>query len=1113
MSSTDRQNRLIAAEDWKKIYQSFKNAEFQSYDFDNLRRTMISYIRENYPEDFNDYIESSEYLALIDVIAFLGQNLAFRFDLNARDNFLELAERRDSVLRWARQLSYKPKRNQPANGLLKFTSVSTTESVIDSNGRNLSNQTIVWNDPTNPNWYEQFIKVVNSAIPVISQFGNPENSGTVSGVKCEQYRFNGINTEVPIYSFSKPISGKNTTFEVVSTTFENNASIYEEAPSAGNNLSFLYRNDGRGASSANTGFFLHFRQGTLQQGQFNVTRPGPNEKVDLDAVNVNDTDVWLYSVDSFGTELELWTKVEATSGNNVIYNSVSKNQRKIYSVLSRINDRISFMFADGVFGDIPSGRMKAYYRTSNGLSYTINPADITGVVIDVPYVSHAGKQESIRITLALKSQVINSSPAESSESIKLNAPATYYTQGRMITGEDYQIIPLSVDQEIIKSHTVNRVSSGISRFYDLKESSGKYSNTTIVGNDGVLFKEKDSGSFTFRENSKSAIANIVQNNVQNVIKKPQLKDFFIDEYRKYLRNNAENFKYDAVFSTVTTDTTICTGYFRSLTGNIIKLGTFSTDPKFRILTTNSMVRFTNKQTGEYKWVKVIKVIGDGTAGGSGVQVSGTGPVILSGEIPNGYVVDYVLPKLDTKFDESLQRRIIDLIFAKKQFGLRIDFDTAKWGIISDVNLNTTGEFTPYQDISGQNLDTSWLVLFETTGDNYRVTYRGLTYIFESVQEVRFFFDSGKKVFDSSTGKVVVDKINVLGINSSPNSSAAIGSDIVWDVVDSATGVDGYVDNRRLKISFADSDQDGAVDDPDVFDKLVAQNNYEFWERKEYNDGTAYYDYFDNTNQTILVKESLDDYIPANGAYIYVTVENKLYTYESGVFKESSKYVAHQGRGKLTFKYHHAAASSDRIDPSPTNIFDVFLLTRGYDNAFRQWITGATDIKPLPLTSDEMFVNFGDKLNKVKSMSDEVIYHPVKYKALFGNKADESLQAIFKVTKNPHQNISDNDIKVGVVSAINQFFSVENWNFGDTFYFGELVTYIIKDMSPHVVNVVITPKQPTLAFGSLFEIKSNPDEIFISSATVDEIEIITEVSASKLNVLGNVQNSTQPRTGF
>ena len=132
MSSTDRQNRLLVAEDWKRIYQSYRNADFKSYDFDNLRRTMINYLRQNYPEDFNDYIESSEYLALIDLIEILGQKLAFRIDLNARENYLELAERRESVLRLARLLSYNPKRNQAANGLLKFESVSTTESITSS---------------------------------------------------------------------------------------------------------------------------------------------------------------------------------------------------------------------------------------------------------------------------------------------------------------------------------------------------------------------------------------------------------------------------------------------------------------------------------------------------------------------------------------------------------------------------------------------------------------------------------------------------------------------------------------------------------------------------------------------------------------------------------------------------------------------------------------------------------------------------------------------------------------------------------------------------------------------------------------------------------------------
>ena len=46
MSSTDRQNRLLVAEDWKRIYQSYRNADFKSYDFDdNGNETKIDYAK------------------------------------------------------------------------------------------------------------------------------------------------------------------------------------------------------------------------------------------------------------------------------------------------------------------------------------------------------------------------------------------------------------------------------------------------------------------------------------------------------------------------------------------------------------------------------------------------------------------------------------------------------------------------------------------------------------------------------------------------------------------------------------------------------------------------------------------------------------------------------------------------------------------------------------------------------------------------------------------------------------------------------------------------------------------------------------------------------------
>jgi hypothetical protein len=162
-SQQQRQSQLFAAEDWQVIYTAFTQVNFNAYDFDTIRTAMVNYIRLNYPEDFNDWIESSEFVAIIDLLAYLGTSLAFRMDLNTRENFLDTATRRDSVFKLARMLNYQPQRSIPASGMLKLTQAITNQNVYDANGLNLKNIPINWNDQNNPNWYEQFILVLNNA--------------------------------------------------------------------------------------------------------------------------------------------------------------------------------------------------------------------------------------------------------------------------------------------------------------------------------------------------------------------------------------------------------------------------------------------------------------------------------------------------------------------------------------------------------------------------------------------------------------------------------------------------------------------------------------------------------------------------------------------------------------------------------------------------------------------------------------------------------------------------------------------------------------------------------------------------------------------------------------
>jgi len=114
-----------------------------------------------------------------------------------------------------------------------------------------------------------------------------------------------------------------------------------------------------------------------------------------------------------------------------------------------------------------------------------------------------------------------------------------------------------------------------------------------------------------------------------------------------------------------------------------------------------------------------------------------------------------------------------------------------------------------------------------------------------------------------------------------------------------------------------------------------------------------------------------------------------------------------------------------------------------------------------------------------------------------------LQATFKIVKNKDKVLNDNEIKTRIITAINQFFALDNWDFGEQFYFSELANYVMYQLAPDVSTFIIVPKQEEQSFGSLYEIKAEADEIFISGADVTNIEVIDAVTASRLKAQNTI----------
>ena len=1130
MATTERQNRLLVAEDWRKIYQAFQQADFKSYDFETLRRTMVAYLRENYPDDFNDFVESSEYIALIDLIAYISQALSFRVDLNARENFLETAERRASVLRLARLINYNAKRNQPATGLLKLDSISTTEDVADASGANLSNATIIWNDSANSNYREQFIAILNAANQSGQLFGKPRESGTIGGISTETYTLATNQNDLPIFRFGASPGGTSRNFEVVPSSIQGSESIFESAPINGTGLTYSYRSDGSGDSSNNTGFFFLFKQGTMEFEDFLVDTAVTNFIKPITKANINNSDCWLYKLDQFGQIAEQWKQVPALSGNNAIYNSLAKTERNIFNLVTQTDDAVDIVFGDGNFSNLPLGNFRFYHRTSDNAKFAIQPADMQNIQVGIPYQDKNGGQQTLTLSMSLKSSVYNAAASESNDAIKEKAGQVYYSQNRMITAEDYQVVPLSASQEIIKVRSVNRSASGISRAKEILDPTGAYSNVSVFAEDGILYREETTQQFTFNFTNRNTILSTLNNSVEAKLKEAYSRHFY---YLKYGTKDLSSLS--ATWNSSTTGTNTNTGYIKGSGGGASLLGGFATN-NLKYLTPGALVKFTSPDTREFlndsfvtagstnaedrKWAKIGEVVGDGANAGTGNLESGAGPVTLADIIPDGASVSAVFPNLSTTLGDTLKVDLIDRIEAYETFGLRYDIDSETWKVITSTNLSTSSIYSNNKtgDTSETNLDASWWFYFSNDGNTYTVTYRSLDYIFESEAQNKFHFDKQEKIYDYKTGKSVKDTVKVLKTNTKVSTGNSIGYPINWQVVDTVTEVDGFQDNRKVKVGFFDDDDDGVVDNPDIFDIIVEpetsiSTKFVFFEKYISYDNISRYRPYAASNFIVSQNESdinlaTTVYTDDQLFYFYDETENvvKKYDSDTNTLSTSEDYIARRGRSSINFQYKHNAGQETRIDPSVSNIIDVYLLERTYDNLFRIWLQdGGT--KPTESTADQLRISYSGSLNPIKSLSDQIIYHSVKYKILFGTNSDEELQATFKVVKNTKTNITDAVIKTRVIQAINEFFALDNWDFGDSFYFTELAAYVHNQLAPDLLTVVIVPNQSGQSFGSLFQINSAADEIFISGATVDDVSIITAIGANQLSASGTVVTAT------
>jgi hypothetical protein len=324
--------------------------------------------------------------------------------------------------------------------------------------------------------------------------------------------------------------------------------------------------------------------------------------------------------------------------------------------------------------------------------------------------------------------------------------------------------------------------------------------------------------------------------------------------------------------------------------------------------------------------------------------------------------------------------------------------------------------------------------------------------------------------------------------------------------------DGYVDDFQVLVGFRDSDNDGVPDNPDFFTEIVAPGtnaNQKLVFLQQTVD-------FDNLQRYLLAEPgrvisdyaTLDDIELAKsewtpGQVFYAYSENTFYELSIDItgartLVQVSGWIARTGRQSLYYQYRHNSPLTSRIDPGTTNIIDLYVVTLAYYTAYQNWIRDTTGSVPEPTqpSIDELSTAY-QGLQDYKMLSDNIILNSVTFKPLFGEKAASNLRATIKVIRASNSTASISEIKSSVVAVMNDYFSIDKWNFGDTFYFSELAAYLHRELGTIVSSVVLVPLDTQKSFGDLYEIRSQPNEIFVNGATINNIEVIEALTSTNL----------------
>ena len=1051
-------NRIARAEAWEVVHEAFTQVNFNSFDYNTIKESLLDYVKLYFPEDFNDYIESSEFIAILEIFAYVGELLAYRLDLNAHENFITTAQRKESILRLAKLISYKASRNIPARGLVKISSIQTTEQVIDSQGRNLANRRISWNDLNNLDWKEQFLLIMNR---VLSQdFGSvgPNERVQIEDILFELYTWDNQSLKssgVTTFNYSASSAGQTFPMELVPVELTAESPV-EKRPERDAKFSLLYGTDGLGDASDTTGFFCFTKQGTLQLEERAFDGITPNQTLDIEIKNINEIDVWLNNVNPGTREVLVtdpvaeilphlsdgstrygeWFEVDLANGQNIIFNTDLNRQK--YEIEALDNDQIKLIFGDGEFTEIPDGSFDLWYRVSSNSDTLIQKTSVIDTPASFTYLDLTNTVQTITFSFSLISSLQNGSISEDIEHIRRVAPGVYYTQDRMVNGRDYNSFMLK-DPSILKLRAVNRTFAGDSKYIAWHDPKEYYEDVKIFGEDLALYWiQKDPINGALSTTTTFLLpTQILTNFIEPLLCSADFYNIIIEELAQVGRPPSA-----------------------------IKCF-FSPTEK-----TNILAELDTAALGSSPIVDIYY----SAKAGSGSPIFDEWTVGNNPNYPNS---DIFMIRVEAQFTASALS------------GWTVNWSTKRMTAQSATtkfrSTNTVASVINF-DTLNSNDDSITILAANTDGDGESVFTANRPYNVLGQELVEQNLPSAGLPDDNRLSVIPTDTTNDGVPDDLPQSELLNAS----DVFPSPGAGDLLLNTNKRNMIYVEAHAAETI--------TVTVGSTEWFEgttgntwQEQTTDGTT----TERTTITLNTDPGADVTVSVK-QYVYFSRTSSTADWESQSPTELNKnnwridtldkWKREYGRYPLNFAWFYTTPRLHLVDPAPSNIIDMFIITRAYYQGLQRWLENKTDTKPTPPTPLDLRTAYSELLES-RMISDTVILQTGEIKILFGPRAIPELQANFKVIRPTINSLTDNEVKVKIIETMRTYFDLNFWNFGETFFFTELSATIHNKLGPEINSIVLVPTFNTNQFGDLFQVQSRENEIFAIDISTANIEII------------------------